>query len=118
MMEGMALKLLRKKYGADCSDSEVVRRFADFMGVELDEGPGIDKVFDVSDKPGKCYLINLDADDLATQEFASRFQDEFTKHYGRSPTALYLIRNDVDGVKNLSADELESRVKPWLSSQD
>jgi len=118
MIESAALKLLRKKYGSDCEDSEVVNRFAEFLGVEFDSGPGIDKVFDVTDNPGKCYLINLDADDLATQEFASRFQDEFTKHYGRSPTALYLVRNDVEGVKNLSAEELESRVRPWLDSQD
>jgi hypothetical protein len=117
MLEALSRKLLRKAYG-DVSDRELLERFAEFLGVEVDRGPQIDKVLDVSDKPGKCYLVNLDADDLATQRFAATFQDEFTKHYGRGPSALYLVRNDIEGVKNLSATELEERVSPWLNNQD
>lgn len=118
MKEALAHKLLRKAYGADKTDRQLVQCFAEYLGVEIEEGPQIDQVFDLSDKPDKCYLVNLDADDLATQQFAAKFQDEFTKHYGRSPTALYLVRNDVEGVKNLSATEVEERVQPWLDNQN
>lgn len=120
MKEKIALRLLRSKYGTK-SKAEIVGRFAQDLGIDLEEEfnkSPVDYIHELENSSDKAYLWSLDCTDQQLLEFSNKVQSAFVEKYNRDPEALHFIRNDVDDVSELSPAEIRERVEPWLNNQN
>jgi len=114
------IELLKSKY-PELTDKDLLEIVAGQLEIDLEEeydSNPIDELLQIEDDSSTCVFVDVDMTDQQVREFSQKFYSEYVRKYSRDPKGLFLIRNDITGVSEMSPSEIRERVEPWLNDNE
>ena len=96
------------------NDRAVVDEIADILDVQISP---VNRIHELEDSSDKLYLWDLDCTDEQCVELAQKIKNKYIKTKNRDPNALHIVRNDIQGVEEMSPAQVREIVEPWLNQE-
>lgn len=108
------LEILKHRYDIK-GDKALVHEVADILDVDISP---VNEIHGLEDSARKCYVWDVNMTEPQIVNFTDKLNSKFVQKYKHDPKALHLVRNDVNGIEELSPGEVRERVGPWLNDDE
>lgn len=106
----------REILGEHLTDSDI-----EAMAEERNVWPNpIERVIRIDDDPSCAYawLLSDDATEEDRHSLKAEMEEMYVKSNAKEPESLHFIVNNIDEIRELDSETVETYVKPWLNDMD